>query len=424
MLDEDWHGFSFGVNIHYENIYIEIVPFILAIVIFSKHYRDNCVGFFLTMMTAMAFIPSNSALTISNVTYSYYIMSQIYMLMLMLLIGRLSVKIGHSSISAPIQRYLIEDKRLSGVFRFTMIFATSLVLIKVYMQNGLDFTNLFIGEMYDVRGANADFYSSHEGSFYAYLSIFADSAMFWFVPIFLFVSLIKKNVIDLSLTILALLAEFSASMMKATLFVLLIIVFVLVLTIIKKTTKASLYFLISLISLFVISYIEYISNGVSIVFETLIRRLFYMTQYMVQCHYDFFSCHNKFYFTHECFIVEKIMSALLGSAHSSGAIKLVSDYCFAGTIPAPNAGMFAEAYAQIGAMGAVAFPFIHYMILKQVYKYATWYGDSIALVLMVKFYLRLNSVYVLETGYFVALLFFIIVTKWLQKKSIASQTTT
>lgn len=417
MLSDDWHGFSFGVSVDFSRIWIEILPFIIGMRIYLNSYKCNAVSFFCTMVFVMAFIPANSGLTISNNNLFYYTLNQIYLLFILLLSGKLSLAIGDKYGSEGALNTIYNHTSYKMIFRLSMVLLTSLIILKVYLQNGLDFTNIILGEMYDVRSENTEFYASHEGSFFAYFYIFADAAMYWIVPIFLYNSIIRKNLVDMSVAIIAVLAEFSTSMTKGTLFVLFIVVYFAMLNIYKRENKASEFFLLGIITLFGISHIEFIYNEFSVVFESVIRRTFYMTQYMISCHYDFFSTHDKFWFTHECFLIERIMQPLLGSSYHTGAIKIISDNCFDGLIPAPNAGMFAEAYAQMGVLGTIVFPFIHVYLLKIVYTYSSWYGTGICMVLSAKFFLRLNSVYNLETGYLFALIFFIVVTIWLQKET-------
>ena len=140
-----------------------------------------------------------------------------------------------------------------------------------------------------------------------------------------------------------------------------------------------------------------------------------MTNYMEYCHYDFFANHDKLWFTQDFFGVQNIMSKLLGRFYPTESVVVISNAKFEGLLPAPNSGLFAEAFAQLGYVGFCLFAFLQVLVVKMMYKTAKYYGDGIAFIILSKLYLVMVSVYVFASVYIVPMIIFVLLTLVIKK---------
>ena len=177
----------------------------------------------------------------------------------------------------------------------------------------------------------------------------------------------------------------------------------------------------SIFIFFVLAFVEYSLCETDVIFNVVIRRLFYVTDYMEYCHYEFFSTHHKLWFTQDFFGVQNVFSHIFGRFYTRESVGVISDNCFEGLLPAPNSGLFAEGYAQLGYLGTIIFPFIHAKLIYWVYTVSSNYGHGAAFIIMVKLCLSMLSIYIFASAYFIPLLIFASVTYILKTKKIKNE---
>ena len=164
-----------------------------------------------------------------------------------------------------------------------------------------------------------------------------------------------------------------------------------------------------MVVLFSGSLVEFYNNGESLIFNIVIRRMFYLPSYICSQYYDFFSQNEKLWLRQDAFFVQNIFQRISERPYPYGATKVISEKVYEGCIPSPNTGMIAEPYAQFGILGIFIFPFIIYFIFKYLYHYSSVLGIGAMFVVMFKFYGNLHSMFILTPGSVVAMLVFITV---------------
>ena len=416
QLPEDYMLWTFHKDVHFEKVPFELFFFFVALFTYLKLYKRNFFGIFMTLVFVISFVPANSGLSLSNDSYDFYILNNLYAYFLIMVTGLLCVRYKQTGeIKGFDINNVFSRKKNLNTFRVFLLLFVGIVLYRVYLINGLDIGKIFVSQMYDVRAEYAETYSSQTNTMFSYLSIIIGSFSSWFVPIYLYISIRRKMTIDIIVGLFVLLALFSVSMQKSTLFILVVVVYVAWAS--KKQWLSSFaeHFIYAIAALFIISFIEYSLYGESIIFSMVIRRIFYVPNYMINIHYEFFSDHPKLGFTQDCFFVQNILQRIVPREYAFESVKVISENCFDGLLPAPNAGLFAEAFAQLGIIGLFVFPFIHIGIVRYVVKYTSWYGMGISIIILVKLYLSMMSVYILASAYSVGILIFIFTSIFIKK---------
>lgn len=420
MLPEDYMLWSFDKHINYNYLPIELIPFVCGMTIYLKYFRHNAYTVFSTFYFLMSFIPANSSLSLSNYPLDFYCCINFYSLIMLFLIGKLSAKEGSIGKNLNVKNFIFENRKFLILFRVIMFLSLSFQIYRIYQYNGLNILSIFSSVMYDVRADYSEYFAQNTGTLYTYISILISAFTSWFLFIFVYYAFLSKSVIDIAFSIFTILALFSMQMMKSTLFAYVIVGFAIWATKMNKLNKLCVIFIKSIVLLFVCSIIEYYIFNDSIIFSMIIRRTFYVTNYMEHCHYNFFAHNEKLWFTQDFFGVQNIMATLFGRAYPTEAVSVISNAQFDGKLPAPNAGLFAEAYAQLGLGGFCLFAILQVLIIKRIYKSSMYYGDGVAFIILSKLYLLMLSVYVFASVYIVPLIIFVLITHYLKKHIISN----
>lgn len=414
LLPRDYMLWSFRKNVNVNYVWLEMLPFSLGLFIYLKTFRHNAYCVFITILFMMAFIPANSGLCLSNDSMLFFIQNNIYIIILMTILGIYSIKEGNISDRGNQFMDILNDPKTQRFFRIMMIISLLFKLYQIYQYNGLNLASIFISVMYDVRANYAEYFANNTGTLYTYLTIILNTFSNWFLLIYLYISIINRKKFDFIFSIFVLVAIFSTEMMKSTLFIIVVIVYAAWATRNHILNKLSEVLISSMIIFFAISLLEYYFFNSKTIFSIVIRRMFYVPNYMEYCHYEFFSVHHKLWFTQDFFFVQNILSNMIGRFYPHEAVRLISEKSFDGLVPAPNAGLFAEGYAQLGIIGIIIFPFLHAGIVKYMNNLLKPYGNGISFIIMIKLYLSMAGVYIFASFYIVPLILFGIITRWLK----------
>lgn len=417
MLPQNYLIWPFDKRVALNLIFFELIPFFVCLFIFMLAFQSSdLICFFSAMLFIVAFIPSNSTLSLSGYSINYYVLTQMYYILFFFALLVVSRK---ASVHTSNERFEIDslytNKRLLTVVRISMVIVCLLLITYVYLYNGLDFSGLFGNkDMYETRADYADYIAENTGGIISYLYIVINGLFGWLMPVFLYYSLISKKKLDIFLCIFTYAAYYTISMQKGILMIIPVILVIAYLHHNMSFSKITGTLTKMFVLLFLITILEYVIRGESFVYELIIRREFYIPSYMSEKYYSFFCGNTKEWFTQDAFLIQNILRGLLGSAYPSGATSLISQSYFQGLLPSPNTGFFAEAYSQCGALGALIFPFIYTYVVTKVRKIADWYGDGVVAILLVKLFLSMNNVFLLTSSSVIGIILFVIIT-WLLK---------
>ena len=422
MLPDMWLAYDFGKDLSFDNIWIEILFFIIILIPFLKSYNENSgISICSTFLFIMSYIPMNSRLTICNDPIELYLVINLFYSFLFFWLSFFANKEKKNNYiiinsQQGIDLWLKSNKKRVYIARAFFVLITIGILIKAYLYNGLDILSVFQQDMYSVRGDYFEYSKELEGSLWSYLSMIIIRAGDWIFPIYLFFALRTKNILDITLSIIAILASFSLDMQKGNLFIIGVVLFAHVISNKKKCKVCKKIIDFFIVLFFAVILMKYLYDN-NFLYELLIKRLFYMPTYLMKSYYDFFSINPKLWFTQDAFIIEKIASVLIGRNYNLTVARLISIKCFRGGVASPNNGLFSEAYSQVGYFGVFLFPVIYAWLITVLNKYSKSYGLGVVIIVMYKFSSRLINVPILMSTYMVGLIIFIIITRAIYKMS-------
>ena len=411
MLPDQYLIWTFYKNINLLYACIEMVPFILGLLVLILGYKPNSVySFSALLMFIMYFIPANSGLSLSGNNYIYFTLINIFCILMLVAFSELAKRESNDIYNDTLNdEQILTDKRKVMFIRLIMIFISLLSIFYVYYFNGLNFSALF-SDMYETRVDFTNTVAEAEGTFVSYFVLIVRSVTKWFLPIYLVFSLKNKRVIDTFLCLFTFVALYTVTLEKSTLMIVGVAIFIAIVDKKDNLLNAGVYLALLFFVMFIISLIEYLFRGESLIFTLIIRRMFYIPQYMTQIHYDYYSTGSKMWFSQDAFLLQNIVRVFFGSPYTNGTTKVISNAFFQGLIPSPNSGGFSEAYSQMGSLGVIVFPFIYAGLFKRMRKCASWYGSGAALVVMVRLVLSVTGVHLLASSEMIGFILFFIIT--------------
>lgn len=410
---------SFDKEVVYSNFSFELIPFLSGLYIFYKsYYKNNPYTYCLTLFFIIFFIPINSGLVLSNNRIDYYLLVNIFALLLMYLIKRMAVFSHYSQTEVEDVNDEFFDFfsriKLVWTIRIVMIFVCVFTLLYVYNYNHFNFSILF-DEMYSVRADYAQYAEDIQGTSASYISLIITKTSSWLLPIYLYYSLMGKKVFDTLICIFTFIANFSVEMQKVSLFIIAVVVFIVIIQKRGKLSLASKYLIFGFVFLYSMSIIEYYINGESIVFSNFLRRITYVPSYLSNIYYCFFVDNSKIWLTQDAFIIQWFTRYIIHRPYSGSTVSVISDNVFSGKLPSPNTGIFAEAYAQMGIIGVIVFPFINSLVIKYVKKSSEIFGIGAPFIVLSKVCFTFINNFTLATSTIIGLLFYVLISNIVKK---------
>lgn len=419
-LPEEWALLDYDKDIHIVNLVFEIPIFLVFIGCFLKYYRPgNPLSFVSTLLLCIYVIPINSTLSLCDYNRLYYLSSNLYCFFLILALGFASQKLKDKMNSNATEE-LWNNMVFSGAMRVMTFLVAVGSLIYVYLiQGSLDFSMMMENEMYEKRADFAEFYMTHTNGIVAYIIIIWRGIVSTLLPIGFYAALRKKSIVNVILVVVAYLALFTLSMEKSTFLQPIIVLFIFILEKKKYLYGVCDIFVKGFAALLVLTWIgESMSDENSFLFKLVVSRMSYMPSYLNHVYFDFFDVHSKIWFTSDFFPLDKFVSMVLPAPYPQGMVNTISVQVFNETIPSPNTGLFAEAFAQMGYLGIFVFPFIVSFVAIFYTNYSSYYGYAGALILLSSFGMGLTNTALFSTMGMVRILIFVLIT-WLLVKPIA-----
>ena len=429
-LPDSYELWDFCKDINWYYLPIELVFFALASgIIYKECNTNNPYGLFSILTFIIAYIPANSCLSMSNYDFNYYLVLNIYFMVVFAVSRLLAVKYYNATRISSIHLNLEENvnrvgipgnARLTKYFRYGekyrvmlirsfMVLLCITIMLYVYSYNGIDIKVLFTS-MYETRAEYSEYLADRTGSLISYLAMIIFGVATWGIPIYLFYSVVNNKIFDSCLSVLTYFCMYMMEMQKSTL---MIIPVILMLTIWKKLkSKRTITDIMikSSVVLFIVSLFEIVICQDSIICNLIIRRMFYMPTYLSKIFYDYFSGNGSLWLTHDVFLLSNVLSKMFGSADTTSAIKTISESAFSGYIISPNTGFFAEAYLQFGYCGVIIHPVILGYLTYVLRKTSAWYTPGAELCVMMRWSLVVLNNQVLTSARLVGIIGFVMIT--------------
>lgn len=411
LLPEKYEIWDYGKNIAWEYILIELPILFAAFLLGFRNYRgDRSLSVVSLLVATFAFIPANSGLSMSGQDPLYYLCVNLYFCILLAVLNHLSSRRRLAPSTGGIEVRSFFTGRKFMVLRLFSVCVCLATIVYVYQLNGLNLS-IVSSEMYDTRANYASYIAENSGTLLSYFLLVLTGLTTWFLPLYLYVAIVRKKLLDVALALVTYAALYLMEMQKSTLLIVLVIFAIVYCE--RKNARRSIcdYIMLFFVAMFTIILVEYALFGrKSWLFTMFVPRMFYMPTYLNGIYYDYFSQHSKMWFTRDVLLVSNILSKLIGALGSDSAVTAISKSFFKGYIPSPNTGFFAEAYAQLGYLGVVVFPFILGAIVSLIRKTASWYGKGIEVALSVRLVLLMLDTQMLAPARMVGILLFVAIT--------------
>ena len=417
ILNNIWyvgHG-SYGISF---NIWKDILATIVFIAISYVHFKlnssDTLMELVLHIVYNIWYIPISCSFAINNASFGYFVQSQLYFVFIVLLFGLFGEKktnfIAENNYKS--QKQTAEIKLDKKIELFCIIICLLTIAYK-FFYNGFSFSLALDAEhVYSNRAIYHAFTQSISGRPIAYLITILTNLASVVIPFYLFVSLLRKRIAPSIISVLAAICAYSISYQKATLmFVAVIIVLYffrnvkLIIRNFKEITS------LSLLLLLFICLIEYIIFKESSIYIFLVRRIMYYPAWLNNIYYDFFSETQKVFWTDNAFLLQNILPQI----HVESPLTMINNFYFAGKVPSPNTGMFAEAYMHLGSLGIVVYPIFLTVLFKIYNKILSHYEKILQIFFAVMLSIWLTNVPVVWTDSVLSYILFAIIL-WLLPK--------
>ena len=394
---------SYGIDFDPSKEIIASIVFI-AITLTYVHRGEKSTFHDALLHVIMVFfyIPVNSSYSINNLPTEFFVLTNCYCILLILLLSN-SRRTQNESNTLPdkskekpisLDANDLTDSMPIRIICFTV--CTAFIIYKL-SYNGLSFS-LSIGSeyVYETRDTYVVYRNAIAGSFVSYLISAFTSLTEIITPVYFYLSLKRRRIIPVLISLLCVLSEYSMSSGKGSLFFLVIVIFVCILQKYDFIKSFKSFFSWGMIIILLLCWFAWHWINNDDFFMVIIRREMYFPAWINSMYYDFFSNNQKLMFGDSVFLLQKLLPNPYGR---STVLELISSIYFMDTMPHPNTGLFAEAYMHLGALGIVIFPLITCLIATFMNKAFVPYGDGFCVLLGVETAIAITNVPTLRTDF-------------------------
>ena len=342
---------------------------------FRSQFASNVLYF----LYIVYFIPINSAFSLNNTDYRFLMLSTLHFVLFVaavfgldrLFVGRTFKKKAPSPLC---------DKPAFNDFYIRLFCAAVCILFVVHklMYNGLDFSlNISADTVYTNRETYNQYMRSIAGTPFSYALAIVTNLASMVMPFYVLISLIRKRPLGVLLGVLCALSMYAVSYQKSKLLFLLItfvVYFLYRLTLLENFKKL---LTVGIIACLLLCFVEWALRSQSSLYTVLIRREMYIPSWMNTIYYDYFSEHAKVLWTQDVFLFKNFLP---NGAYAVSPLEIINHTYFAGDVPSPNTGMFAEAYMHFGTVGVFAYPALLSVIVMLSHLVYKPFGEAVGIL--------------------------------------------
>lgn len=393
VLDGLWYSGSGGYYIEF-SLNKEIISIILFITLIYFYLRMKIESILkktlLNVLVILYFIPLNASFSLNNLSYKYLILTSLYFLFIVLALSIVTKKEHYQRKRQS--SFILEDTHLNVIF---FLICISFICYKLF-YNGLSLNlTLDTESVYANRSLAVEYKNMMSGSLKAYIITIFECLTSYVAPIYLMIALERKKIFSAIVAILCILAEFSISSGKATIFFVGIVIYIY-----WVEKKGGVYdfektFRYAVLSLLIFCCIEAIFFRVGTIYMYIVRRTMYIPAWLNGMYYDYFSTNEKLHWSQSAFLLQNIIP----DNYSESVLELISNNYFNGYLGSANTGMFAEAYMQWGQLGIVIYPILFLIVFNSANKVYEKYGKGIVIVVIIDAAIQLTNIPLLRTDF-------------------------
>lgn len=382
-----------GYNIDYnpgKDIAASLVMLIVAMYYSSRKFEYNTVSVVLHVLFIFFYIPINSAYAIHNLESDFFILSSIYFLLIIILLGRYNNSSRHGFNG---KNEALLNNSLVNIF--CLIICSGMIAFKLF-YSGLHFSLTIDSEIvYSTRESFNESLSRIRGGLLGYLYILFSNIGSTIAPLYLFISLKRKKIGFAIVAILAILSEYSITSKKFDLFGAILVVGIYVVYRFGWLDNFRKFFNLVFLAIMAFCFIERTIVRVGPFYFILIRRVFQIPASFSYLYYDYFSKHDKLLLTDSVIGLQ----SFLPHVYNEGPLELISDAYFSGIAVSPNTGLFGAAYMQLGIVGIILQPILLFMLVRWADGILRNYGKGFIAVMAITMVMSMQNVPILRTDF-------------------------
>lgn len=374
---------------------ISLLVFLFVTVVYlNNRYTKHLAGLLGNLLYIIYYIPINASYSLNNTTTCYFILSNMFFIMLLITISkvdRINKRIEKES--EPIWTQLYGGKILRVLEVFCLVICILFIMYKI-TYNGLKF-NLSFDDVYDRREVRSIYLIQYSRTIVGYAIALLSSLVDFVNPLYLYISLERKRIMSSLIAFISILSQFSVSSNKGSVLIVIVVLYVLWCEKKNKTFNIAKNVRSGVLILFLMCEIEFLLTGFSNMYSFFVRRILYIPSWLNYLYFDFFSVNKKILFSDSTFLLQMFID----KKYQYTPIQLISKTYFNGAMPSPNTGLFAEAYMQLGVIGLFLFQIIYFYFLLNAQKIYKKIGLGFETTIAIGLALKVTNVPILRTDF-------------------------
>lgn len=399
ILKDQWYvGYgSYGIDFVFWKEVLGTIVFVpICLLYMNTKITDSFVDDVLYFLLVIYYIPLNSAFSINNQPLLFFLSSNLYFALLTALTGW-TMKLLHKyqkqekpkSVCEPLFD-LYNDR---NVVSLCVIICCAFIVYKLF-YNGLSLSVSMDGN--DVYGRRAEFMEyldSIDGTPFAYLLSILRNVVTVVAPFYVLISLMRKKWAQVVLGLACVLAQYSVSAGKSTLLFIAIIAVLYLCYRLNLLKHFKQIFLFGMFLLMAVCLLEHFIFQSDRIFTLLIRRMLYYPAWLNTMYFEYFVENGPVLWSQNVFLLQNILEPV----YDTSPLTIISQVYFAGQVPSPNTGLFAEAVMHFGILGTVIYPVLLTVLLLLSSMIFKPYGLCVQVFFAIKLALHLQNVPITRT---------------------------
>lgn len=398
VLKDQWYiGYgSYGIDFVFWKELLALPVFLLVCAAYIQlKFKDQFIDYTLYFLLVIYYIPLNSAFAINNQPLLYFLCSNLFFMLILV-----ATYYG----AGFLRKFSKEDNKLfqhkaeyfyndRNVIAVCMLICGLFIVYKL-CYNGLSFSISIDGnDVYGTRAEYVEFLDSISGTPFSYLLSILRNVAPYAALYYLLIALITHKWIHVLFGTLCILAQFSVSSGKGLLIYLAIIAVLYMMQKLKILKHFKRIFEIGMLTLLTVCLMEHLLLHSDRIFTLLIRRVLYYPAWLSTMYYEFFTENGPVLWTQNVFLLQN----LLQPVYDTSPLTLISETYFAGLVPSPNSGLFAEAVMHFGVVGTMIYPVLLAAVLLISGKILKSYGICVQIFMATRLAINLQNVPITRT---------------------------
>ena len=272
ILDGVWYkGYgSYGISFSLEHELISGFVYLITTFIYILRMREGSfTGILAHVLFCIYYVPLSCSYSLNELPLEYFVATTIYSVLLIVSLTSLhgEPKNCMEVRNTPKALDRILNRRITWLV-FSLL-CIGYIAYKIN-YNGLDFTlSLSQDDVYTNREDYVNYRAEMAGSPAAYATTMLTSVIGYVYPVFLYISLLRKNTIGIVLSLLTLLCQFSVSSSKSSIFFIGILIYVFICEKKGVLDRFNSLFTKAFFALMLVTVFEYIIFNYSVIYWNL-----------------------------------------------------------------------------------------------------------------------------------------------------------